>query len=182
MRRRRSEPVSRPRGGRSDRRGARRAAPRDDRVADDGHGLPEAERDSCALRGDRRLPPSARSDAGRGGGTDSRGPRRRRVRARLARGVRWDAVADGGAALGGDRDVGGRDRARRGRRSDLSRRVHRQPLAARGVRHRRVRLLPDALHGSALATRLVHSANERARVDDLVLGTEFLRYAAQAMG
>ena len=33
-----------------------------------------------------------------------------------------------------------------------------------------------------LATRLVHSANERARVDDLELGVEFLRYAAQAMG
>jgi acetylornithine deacetylase/succinyl-diaminopimelate desuccinylase-like protein len=28
----------------------------------------------------------------------------------------------------------------------------------------------------------VHSADERARVDDLELGVEFLRYAAQAMG
>jgi acetylornithine deacetylase/succinyl-diaminopimelate desuccinylase-like protein len=33
-----------------------------------------------------------------------------------------------------------------------------------------------------VATRLVHSADERARVDDLELGVEFLRYAAQAMG
>jgi acetylornithine deacetylase/succinyl-diaminopimelate desuccinylase-like protein len=33
-----------------------------------------------------------------------------------------------------------------------------------------------------LATRLVHSADERVRVDDLELGVEFLRYAAQAMG
>jgi acetylornithine deacetylase/succinyl-diaminopimelate desuccinylase-like protein len=33
-----------------------------------------------------------------------------------------------------------------------------------------------------LATRLVHSADERARVDDLELGVEFLRYAARAMG
>jgi acetylornithine deacetylase/succinyl-diaminopimelate desuccinylase-like protein len=33
-----------------------------------------------------------------------------------------------------------------------------------------------------IATRLVHSADERARVDDLELGVEFLRYAAQAMG
>jgi acetylornithine deacetylase/succinyl-diaminopimelate desuccinylase-like protein len=33
-----------------------------------------------------------------------------------------------------------------------------------------------------LATRLVHSADERARLDDLELGLEFLRYAAQAMG
>ena len=32
-----------------------------------------------------------------------------------------------------------------------------------------------------LATRLVHSANERARVDDLELGVEFLRYAARAL-
>jgi acetylornithine deacetylase/succinyl-diaminopimelate desuccinylase-like protein len=33
-----------------------------------------------------------------------------------------------------------------------------------------------------VATRLVHSADERARVDDLELGVEFLRHAAQAMG
>jgi acetylornithine deacetylase/succinyl-diaminopimelate desuccinylase-like protein len=34
---------------------------------------------------------------------------------------------------------------------------------------------------SQVATRLVHSADERARVDDLELGAEFLRFAAQAM-
>jgi acetylornithine deacetylase/succinyl-diaminopimelate desuccinylase-like protein len=33
-----------------------------------------------------------------------------------------------------------------------------------------------------VATRLVHSADERARVDDLELGVDFLRYAARAMG
>ena len=32
-----------------------------------------------------------------------------------------------------------------------------------------------------VATRLVHSADERVRVDDLELGTEFLRYAARAI-
>ena len=32
-----------------------------------------------------------------------------------------------------------------------------------------------------VATRLVHSADERARVDDLELGVEFLRYSAHAM-
>ena len=32
-----------------------------------------------------------------------------------------------------------------------------------------------------VATRLVHSADERARVDDLELGVEFLRFAAKAM-
>jgi acetylornithine deacetylase/succinyl-diaminopimelate desuccinylase-like protein len=33
-----------------------------------------------------------------------------------------------------------------------------------------------------LATRLVHSADERVRIDDLELGTEFLRYAARVIG
>jgi acetylornithine deacetylase/succinyl-diaminopimelate desuccinylase-like protein len=33
-----------------------------------------------------------------------------------------------------------------------------------------------------LATRLVHSADERLRLDDLELGVEFLRYAARAVG
>jgi acetylornithine deacetylase/succinyl-diaminopimelate desuccinylase-like protein len=33
-----------------------------------------------------------------------------------------------------------------------------------------------------VATRLVHSADERVRVDDLELGVEFLRFAARAMG
>jgi acetylornithine deacetylase/succinyl-diaminopimelate desuccinylase-like protein len=32
-----------------------------------------------------------------------------------------------------------------------------------------------------LANRLIHSANERVHVDDLVLGVEFLRYAARAL-
>jgi acetylornithine deacetylase/succinyl-diaminopimelate desuccinylase-like protein len=32
-----------------------------------------------------------------------------------------------------------------------------------------------------LATLLVHSANERARVDDLELGVDFYRYAARAL-
>jgi acetylornithine deacetylase/succinyl-diaminopimelate desuccinylase-like protein len=33
-----------------------------------------------------------------------------------------------------------------------------------------------------LATRLVHSADERVRMDDLELGTAFLRYAARVIG
>ena len=33
-----------------------------------------------------------------------------------------------------------------------------------------------------VATRLVHSADERVRIDDLELGVEFLRHAAQALG
>ena len=33
-----------------------------------------------------------------------------------------------------------------------------------------------------LAARLVHSADERADVDDLELGSRFLRHAAQAIG
>jgi acetylornithine deacetylase/succinyl-diaminopimelate desuccinylase-like protein len=35
---------------------------------------------------------------------------------------------------------------------------------------------------SQLATRLVHSADERVKMDDLELGTEFLRYAARVIG
>ena len=41
---------------------------------------------------------------------------------------------------------------------------------------------PDALQDPQLATRLVHSADERVKVDDLELGTEFLRYAARVIG
>jgi acetylornithine deacetylase/succinyl-diaminopimelate desuccinylase-like protein len=33
-----------------------------------------------------------------------------------------------------------------------------------------------------LAARLIHSADERVHVDDLELGTAFLRHAAQAIG
>jgi len=33
-----------------------------------------------------------------------------------------------------------------------------------------------------LATRLIHSANERVHVDDLELGVEFLRHAARSLG
>jgi acetylornithine deacetylase/succinyl-diaminopimelate desuccinylase-like protein len=33
-----------------------------------------------------------------------------------------------------------------------------------------------------LAMRLIHSADERADVDDLELGVRFLRHAAQAIG
>jgi len=33
-----------------------------------------------------------------------------------------------------------------------------------------------------LAARLIHSADERVHVEDLELGTEFLRHAARAMG
>jgi acetylornithine deacetylase/succinyl-diaminopimelate desuccinylase-like protein len=33
-----------------------------------------------------------------------------------------------------------------------------------------------------VATRLVHSADERAAIDDLELGVDFLRYAARTIG
>jgi acetylornithine deacetylase/succinyl-diaminopimelate desuccinylase-like protein len=42
--------------------------------------------------------------------------------------------------------------------------------------------LPMRYMDPQLATRLVHSADERVRVDDLELGVEFLRYAARSMG
>ena len=58
--------------------------------------------------------------------------------------------------------------------------LHRQPLAARGVRHGRLRLLP--FHGRAAArggaASLIHSADERIPVADLELGVGWLRHAA----
>ena len=56
--------------------------------------------------------------------------------------------------------------------------------AARGVRHGRLRLLPRQVpcRPDLAAARLVHSADERADVDDLEFGVRFLRRAAQAIG
>ena len=145
-----AEPGARGRScGRSARGRARRAAGRHDLLADDDQRVAEAQRDPGAVRGDRRLPAPARADAGRGGGGRARAARRRGLRARVGRGLRRHPLADGGAALGRDRFLGRRDGARSECRADLSRRLHRQPLAARRVRHGRLRLLPHAVHGPA---------------------------------
>ena len=74
--------------------------------------------------------------------------RPRRLRARLARGPGRDALAarrrrSGTPPSPSCRGLG----ARRACGPDLRRGIHRQPLAAGGVRHRRLRLLPDARDG-----------------------------------
>ena len=57
----------------------------------------------------------------------------------------------GHPALGRGRSLHRRGRARRARGADLRRGLHRQPLAARGVRHGRLRLLPGQVDGPDLA-------------------------------
>ena len=103
----------------------------------------QAQRDPDALRGDGRLPAPARPDAGRGRAGAARGARRGRLRARVARGPRRHALASSGRRSGTrSRAASPRSSPRRGC-AGLRRRLHRQPLAARGVRDGRVRLLPD---------------------------------------
>ena len=86
----------RPGGG-----GAGRAAARDDGGADDDRGVAEAERHSRALRGDGRLPASARPDAGRGrSGRPRRGSARATTSSSGARRPGRDALGAGHAARG----------------------------------------------------------------------------------
>ena len=131
-------------------------------------------RHSGALRGRRRLPAPA--------GTDTGGDRAGR-RARLGDDVEYDLTflkAEGGTRRRSTRPSGRRSSRSSRRRSpapcraaDLSG-LHRQPLAPRRVRHRRVRLLPvphDARRGRRDA---IHSADERVPVDDLELGVDWL--------
>jgi hypothetical protein len=83
----------------------------------------------------------------------------------------WDAISAWSSERAG-RDAG----------AALLRRLHRLALAPRGVRHRRLRLLPAADDGRRAGARLIHSADERTHVDDLELGVEFLRAAAPLAG
>ena len=142
----------------------------------------EAERDSGALRGDRRLPAAARA---------RRRPRRSRSfasssarattsssgsRARAARARRWKGRS------------GTRSRVGWPRRSPRRRLA---PICLSGFTDSHwmrdafgtvaYGFFPLRYMDPQLATRLVHSADERASVDDLELGVEFLRYAARAM-
>ena len=118
----------------------------DDRRADEGARLREAERHPGALRGhDRlRLLPGQRP----------RRPRRRsarasarRLRARQPRAAGRHAVGDRRAAVGRGRVVRRRGGARRAGGADVRRGLHRLALAARGVRHGRLRVLPGARDG-----------------------------------
>ena len=165
-RRLRAGADDRPRGGGLPRRGARgaagrrrgaRPAPRrrrgrgrDDRaaarvhaLADDDLGVRAAERRLRDLRG-RRRPAGCCPD--RRPRTSTRccaHPRRGRLRAGDDRALGRDALAARHAALGGDRRVARDDRAGRDAGAALLRGLHRLALAPRGLRHRRVRLLPD---------------------------------------
>ena len=114
-----------------------------DLLADDDLRLQEAERHPRALRGPGRLPASARPASGARRGAHPGGARRgRRLRARVDRGARRNALCRSTRRCGGRSTSGSprRSRARGPRR--LPARFHRQPLAARGVRHGRLRLLP----------------------------------------
>ena len=109
--------------------------------------------------------------------------RRRRLRARLARGPGRHALGDGDAAL-----VGGRSRS--SPRSSPGARV--APICVAGFTDSHwlreafgtvaYGFFPVKSMDPDLAARLVHSADERADVDDLELGVRFLRHAAQAIG
>ena len=68
----------------------------------------------------------------------------------------------GDAAVVGGRELRRGDRARGDGAAGLRGRLHRQPLAARGLRHGRVRLLPDEDDGPA-AGRAADPLGERAR-------------------
>ena len=132
----------------------------------------------CEVTVDCRLFPGSRRP------TRSRSPRaarRRRLRARVDRGVGRHALADGGAALGRDRI----------RVAETEPGAAVAPICspasptATGSGTRSARS-PTASSRCAymdpqLAARLVHSADERVQVDDLELGVHFLRYAAQTM-
>ena len=121
-----------------------------------------------------RLPAAARADPGRGGGGGPRGCSARATtsssgsRASAARARRSRRRSGRRSSPSSPR------RSRRAASCRSARRLHRQPLAARGVRHRRLRLLPDAVDGPELAARL-DPLGRRARspVDDLELGVGF---------
>ena len=104
---------------RSARRRADRAAARDDRLADEGARLGQAQRHPGALRDHGRHAPPARADAGGGRGDDPRMARRGRLRARQHRAAGRHALADRRPALGRGRSRSSRSRspARRRRRS-----------------------------------------------------------------
>ena len=127
-------------------------------------------------------------------GPDARPRREEIVRARARRGrlrARVDRGRRAARARRSTRRSGTRSRsfvaeARAGAQAgaDLRGRLHRQPLAARGVRHGRVRLLPVRAMDAEVAARLIHSADERMPVDDLELGVQLaaLRRATRGAG
>ena len=157
-----------------------RAAAVDDADADDGQCIAEAERRPGNLRHRRRLPPPAGADRSRReqrssvecsarATTSSSGSRRRAARARRS-----------SRRCGTRSSRSSTTRPGRARAPDLRRRLHRQPLVPRGVRHGRLRLLPARTMDVDTAARLIHSADERVPVEDLELGVDWLRHAARS--
>ena len=159
---------------------ARRAPSRVHALADDDRRLAPAERRPGAVRDHGRLPAAARDDAGGRRAADPGGARGRRVRARVPRGRSaerarkldtplWDALARFTAEI----EPGAR----------LA------PMACPGFTdsHYLRTAFGTAAYGffplrtmdPELATKLVHSANERIAVDDLELGVDMLRSVAQ---
>ena len=137
---------------------------------------------TCVVTVDCRLFRRARRprDAG---SARARRTRAGRLRARMvssgtaARGRRWRRRSGRRSRAGSTRS----SPARGSRRSSV--RLHRLALDARGVRNRRLRLLPaQKTMDGELAARLVHSADERIPVDDLELGVHALRAAATSLG
>ena len=89
---------------------------------------------------------------------------------RVARRPGRDALRARHAALVGDRGFRRRARAGRAAGADLRRRLHRLALAPRGVRDRRVRVLPAADDERETRRAADPLADERIPVDDLELG------------
>ena len=141
-----------------------------------------AKRHPGALRDRLRLPPASGAKPGGGRARREGVPRRRpRLRDRMGRGSRRHVLAAHRTTLGGGAVVRGRGGSRRYRRPSRAARIHRQPFHARGVRHDCVRLLPDEGDGFR-ARRSADPLRGRAgRVDDLELGTRFLRHVARTL-
>ena len=167
---------------RPDARRSRRAAARVHALADDDRRVAPAERHPGALRDHGRLPAAAGDDAGGRRAADPRRARERPLRPRVPRGGRRDALAARDATLG-------RARASSRRRSSRARGWRRWPAPASPTATSCARRSARSRTGTSrsehmdteLATKLVHSANERIPVDDLELGVEMLRSVAHSL-
>ena len=136
-----------------------------------------------ALRGDRRLPASARPDGG--GGRD----------ASCGRGsARATTSSSGATARAGRARSWGRRSGRRSRRSSaaIEPGARLAPICVAGFTDSHwlreafgtvaYGFFPMRTMSAELAARLIHSADERIPVDDLELGVEFLRHVASVGG
>ena len=161
---------------------ARRAASLADAVADDDRRVAPAERDPRAVRGDGRLPAAPRADARGRGAADPRRARERELRARVDRGDRRDALPSW-TRRSGTRSPSFVEGIEPGARM--------APIACPGFTDSHYLreaygtvaygFFPIKAMDTELATKLVHSANERIAVDDLELGVDMLRATAKTL-